>query len=186
MSREFARARGLTHHEVWSRASRLWQLYELGEWDELLEEAEPLARWDRAQGGTQIEVGVLIACAPVHAHRGRVDEAAREVAIFLPRALEIGTPQTLAPGPRPRRLRLGDGGAARRSARARQGVRADDVRSAELAHRRPRGRGWRLRCGRGTRSCPDLGRRSRRYDTQSRRPEHAQDGSGRCWRRRAG
>ena len=94
---EFARRRGLTHHEMWSRASRLPYLYDLGEWDELLREAEAVVRWDREQGGTQIEVNALIASAPVHAQRGNLDEAARQASIFLPRAREIADPQVLEP-----------------------------------------------------------------------------------------
>ena len=39
-------------------------------------EAEAVVRWDREQGGTQIEVIALMASAPVHAQRGNVDEAA--------------------------------------------------------------------------------------------------------------
>ena len=34
-SLEFARRRGLRHHEMWTRSSRLWLLYDLGEWDAL-------------------------------------------------------------------------------------------------------------------------------------------------------
>jgi tetratricopeptide (TPR) repeat protein len=96
-SLEFARSRGLTHHVMWTRAARLWYLYELGEWDELLEEADDVLRWDRAQGGTQIELNALIATAPVLAQRGRLDEAARRVEIFLPRARDVGDPQAIGP-----------------------------------------------------------------------------------------
>jgi hypothetical protein len=97
-SLDFARRCGLTHHEMWARTSRLFPLYELGKWDELLREADEVARWDRDQGGgTQIEVWALIASAPVHAQRGSVDEARRDAATFLPRAREIGNPQTLTP-----------------------------------------------------------------------------------------
>jgi class 3 adenylate cyclase/tetratricopeptide (TPR) repeat protein len=96
-SLEFSRRRGLTHHVMWTRAARLWFLYELGEWDELLRESDDLVRWDREQGGTQIEVNSLVATAPVLAQRGRVDEAAQQVAIFLPRAREVGDPQSLGP-----------------------------------------------------------------------------------------
>ena len=96
-SLDFARRRGLTHHEMWTRSARLWYLFDLGEWDELLREAEEVLQWDREQGGTQIELNVLTATAPVLAHRGRLDEAARQAAIFLPRAREVGDPQALGP-----------------------------------------------------------------------------------------
>jgi class 3 adenylate cyclase/tetratricopeptide (TPR) repeat protein len=93
----FARRRGLTHHVMWTRAARLWYLFGLGRWDELLREADEILRWDRKQGGTQIELNTLIATTPVLAHRGRLDEAARDAAIFLPRSREVGDPQTLGP-----------------------------------------------------------------------------------------
>ena len=96
-SLEFARRRGLVHHEMWSRAARLWLLYQFGEWDELIRERDELLIWDRGQGRTQIEVMVLTFTAPVLAQRGAVDQAGRDIAIFLPRALEIGDPQALVP-----------------------------------------------------------------------------------------
>jgi class 3 adenylate cyclase/tetratricopeptide (TPR) repeat protein len=96
-SLDFARRCGLTHHEMWARTSRLWYLYELGKWDELLREADEVVRWDRELGGTQIEVNALIVAAPVRAQRGRMDEAAQDVATFLPRAREVADPQTLVP-----------------------------------------------------------------------------------------
>jgi len=96
-SLEFARRRGLTHHEWWTRGAMLWQLYEAGRWDELIVEAEEIIRWDSEQGGTQIEVGARIAIAPVLAQRGAVDEAKRSADVFLPRARAIADPQTLAP-----------------------------------------------------------------------------------------
>ena len=96
-SLDFARRRGLAHHEWWTRAAMLWQLYEAGRWDELLRECDEVVRWDRDQGGTQIEVNALLATAPVLAHRGAFDEASGYVAIFMPRAREIADPQALAP-----------------------------------------------------------------------------------------
>jgi ATP/maltotriose-dependent transcriptional regulator MalT len=97
-SLDFARRCGLTHHVMWSRTSRLYYLYELGLWDELLREADEVARWDRGQGGgSQIEVWSLIASAPVRAQRGSPDEARRDAVTFLPRAREVADPQMLIP-----------------------------------------------------------------------------------------
>ena len=70
-SLEFARRRGLTHHEMWTRGARLWHLYERGRVGRAPRRGEELLRWDREQGGTQIEVNVLLATTPVLAHRGR-------------------------------------------------------------------------------------------------------------------
>jgi len=96
-SLEFSRRRGLTHHEMWTRSAKLLHLYERGEWDELLQEADELLRWDESQGRTQIEVNVLLYSAPVLAQRGDVAEAERRAEIFLSRAREIRDPQTLTP-----------------------------------------------------------------------------------------
>ncbi len=96
-SLDFARRRGLTHHEMWTRGSQLFHLYERGRWDELLQEAEEVLHWDQSRGGTQIGVWVLRLSAPVLAQRGVVAEAEKRAEIFLPRAREIGDPQTLAP-----------------------------------------------------------------------------------------
>jgi len=96
-SLEFSRRRGLTHHEMWTRGAKLLHLYERGEWDKLLQEADELLRWDQRQGGTQIGVNVLLNSAPVFAQRGDAAEAERRAEIFLPRAREIRDPQTLTP-----------------------------------------------------------------------------------------
>jgi class 3 adenylate cyclase/tetratricopeptide (TPR) repeat protein len=98
VSLDFARRCGLKHHEMWARTTTLQYLYELGHWDELLREADEVVRWDRDEGGgTQIEVWALMASAPVRAQRGRVDEARRDAATFLPRAREVAEPQILIP-----------------------------------------------------------------------------------------
>jgi class 3 adenylate cyclase/tetratricopeptide (TPR) repeat protein len=96
-SLEFSQRRGLTHNVMWTRAAKLLYRYVGGEWDELLREADELVRWDRAQGGTQIEVYALGVAGFVLAERGRLDEAAHNSAIVLPRAREIGDPQAVGP-----------------------------------------------------------------------------------------
>jgi class 3 adenylate cyclase/tetratricopeptide (TPR) repeat protein len=96
-SRDLARRRGLVPQVMWARTTRLWDLYELGEWDELLAEADEILRWDREQGGTQVGVYGLMVLAPVHAQRGRMEDAAREIETFVPRARAINDPQSLQP-----------------------------------------------------------------------------------------
>ncbi len=96
-SLEFSQRRGLTHNVMWTRATLLMYRYEQGEWDELLREADEVVHWDRAHGGTQIEVMALTARAPVLAQRGRLDEAASDAAVFLPRARQVGDPQSVGP-----------------------------------------------------------------------------------------
>ena len=94
---EFSERRGLTHNIMWARGAELVYLYELGEWDDLLRKADELVRWDREHGGTQIELMALTATVPVLAQRGRLAEAARDIAILLPRAREVGDPQSVGP-----------------------------------------------------------------------------------------
>jgi class 3 adenylate cyclase/tetratricopeptide (TPR) repeat protein len=96
-SREFARSRGLTHHVMWTRGTRLWMLYELGEWDELFEEADAVLAWDREQGGTQIEAMVLTNVSPAVVQRGDIDRAVHDMSVLLPRSRAIGDPQALVP-----------------------------------------------------------------------------------------
>ena len=122
-SLEFSQRRGLMHNVMWTRAALLTYLYQLGEWDELLRESDELVRWDREHGGTQIEISALTVGAAALAQRGRLDEAARDVAIFLPRAREIGDPQAVGPALDPGRTRLGAARATRRRSLARGGAR---------------------------------------------------------------
>jgi class 3 adenylate cyclase/tetratricopeptide (TPR) repeat protein len=96
-SHEFAKRRGLTHHEMWTRGARLHYLYDLGRWDELLAESDALLAWDRSQGGTQIEITALLNSAPVRAQRGEAEQALAEVAVFLPRSRSLADPQAIAP-----------------------------------------------------------------------------------------
>ncbi len=111
------------HNVMWTRAALLTYLYQLGEWDELLRESDELVRWDREHGGTQIEISALTVGAAALAQRGRLDEAARDVAIFLPRAREIGDPQAVVPALIQAALVLGAARATRRRSLARGGVR---------------------------------------------------------------
>jgi class 3 adenylate cyclase/tetratricopeptide (TPR) repeat protein len=96
-SLDFARRRGLKHHEMWTRSAMLWQFGETGRWDEALRDADEIIRWDQEQGGTQIEVNARIATLAILAHRGQLEEARRSVAVVLPRAREIEDPQAIAP-----------------------------------------------------------------------------------------
>jgi len=62
---DFSRRRGLTHNVMWMRSEKLRCLYHVGEWDELLREADELVRWQdvarddliRAAGTAQSQVG---------------------------------------------------------------------------------------------------------------------------------
>jgi hypothetical protein len=95
---EFARARGLTFSEMWTRGERLRALYHLGDWDELRQEAEEVVRWEQGHGGGQLEVFGHFHLADVLVHSGAIAEATVHVDALMPRARESGDPQVLVPG----------------------------------------------------------------------------------------
>jgi tetratricopeptide (TPR) repeat protein len=94
---EFARSRGHAHHVAYSRMELLWNLFHEGGWDELLAESSDLVAWDRERGGTQLELWALSDQALVLAHRGQAATALELVSSALPRARDVGDPQTVMP-----------------------------------------------------------------------------------------
>ncbi len=93
-----AERRGLTGMSMWARGWAVGPLFELGRWDELLEEAAAAVEWERAHGGlTQFGLAARLTEAEVHVLRGDVDRAASLVGEFLPQAREIDDPQALIP-----------------------------------------------------------------------------------------
>jgi class 3 adenylate cyclase/tetratricopeptide (TPR) repeat protein len=95
---EFSSSRGLESGVIWQRGERLRALFHLGDWDELLREAEELVAWEQAHGGSQSETMVRIHRANVLAHRAEIARAVADVDALLPRARESGDPQVLVPG----------------------------------------------------------------------------------------
>ena len=132
-SQEFARRRGLTHHVMWTRGSKLWHFYETGRWDELLAEADEVLQWDAEQGGTQIEVSALGAKAPVLVHRGVLEEARRCLDVALPRAREIADLQAIVPALELAALVLLATGEPERGRGAHRGVRGPHTWQGQLA-----------------------------------------------------
>ena len=93
----FAGRRGITMMGMWVRAWSLGVLFELGRWDELVEDARAVAAWERDRGPSQFAVGALLCQAEVLVYRGDVEGARALAADFLPRAREVGDPQVLLP-----------------------------------------------------------------------------------------
>ncbi len=89
--------RGLAGQEMWTRAERLWLLYDAGRWDEILEQTDVLIGWGREHGDGQVEAAGLSYRARVLAQRGRVVEAAELAADVVPRARAIEDLQILSP-----------------------------------------------------------------------------------------
>jgi tetratricopeptide (TPR) repeat protein len=94
---EFGERRGLAFKARWVTAESVWELFDLGEWNELLEVANRLAEWEREHGGTQVEVISAPYRAQVLLLRGMTNAAAAAQADFLPRAREIGDVQVITP-----------------------------------------------------------------------------------------
>ena len=94
----FSYGRGLTGIEMWQRGERLRALYHLGDWAELLSEADEVLDWEQRHGGGQLEVIARIHLASVLVHHGAFDNAKANVDALVPKARESGDPQVLVPG----------------------------------------------------------------------------------------
>jgi class 3 adenylate cyclase/tetratricopeptide (TPR) repeat protein len=93
----FGERRGVTGPVMWTKGESLWTLFDLGDWEDLLQTADELIAWDRARGGSYFGVMALTYKAGVLLWRGRVSEAAILEEEFLPRARDIADPQILVP-----------------------------------------------------------------------------------------
>ena len=93
---EFSLQRGLLQGHAWMRGERLVYLYELGQWERLLPEAEDLLSW-AGSGQEQLELGALIPLTLVHTHRGQIDAAVAQAGSMLSRARGVGDPQIFLP-----------------------------------------------------------------------------------------
>jgi len=94
---EFAGRRGFLANATWARAQTLWTLFDLGEWDELLREADIVLGWDRERGGSQVGVIAGTYRAHVLVRRGEIAESVALMEEFLPRAREVADAQVLFP-----------------------------------------------------------------------------------------
>jgi class 3 adenylate cyclase/tetratricopeptide (TPR) repeat protein len=91
---DFTQRRGMTYYAMYLKGESIWPLFELGEWDALIEVAHEVAAWDRTS--YQALLGL-----PYEAHvrllRGHVADAAALRDEFLPRARRSQDPQVLVP-----------------------------------------------------------------------------------------
>jgi class 3 adenylate cyclase/tetratricopeptide (TPR) repeat protein len=93
---EFSSRRGLERYRRWAIAETCWFHFDLGEWDDMLAVAAKAHEWD-ASRDWNIAVSALAYQALVHAHRGRLGDAAAVQEEFLDRARRIRDPQVLVP-----------------------------------------------------------------------------------------
>jgi class 3 adenylate cyclase/tetratricopeptide (TPR) repeat protein len=94
---DYAERRGHAHDGLWVKGSTLWPLFELGEWDDVLEQGEELLAGDEALGGSQLSVAVRTCLSRIPLNRGELPKAASLVERFLPGARSVGDTQILAP-----------------------------------------------------------------------------------------
>jgi class 3 adenylate cyclase/tetratricopeptide (TPR) repeat protein len=112
---DFGERRGIASLAMAAQGWIIWMLFDLGEWDELLQVSEELIAWDGQRGGSYFGMAALTYRAQVLALRGRLDEAKKLEDEFLPRAREMEDPQILFPALATGAqidLALGDGAAA--------------------------------------------------------------------------
>jgi class 3 adenylate cyclase/tetratricopeptide (TPR) repeat protein len=94
---DYAERRGHAHHALWTKGSTLWALFELGDWDDVLEQGEELLAGDEALGTSQLSVVVRTCLSRIPLYRGELPKAASLVERFLPEARTVGDTQILAP-----------------------------------------------------------------------------------------
>jgi class 3 adenylate cyclase/tetratricopeptide (TPR) repeat protein len=93
---DYASRRGLNGNLRWVQMETMWLLFDLGEWDEVLAVAEDLLE-TLGEERTQLPAVAPAFQSLVLTFRGRIDEAAKLPAIFLPKARELFDPQVVAP-----------------------------------------------------------------------------------------
>jgi hypothetical protein len=113
---EFGRRRGAAYEVHWLKMEALWMLFDLGRWDELLDEAAPLLGWAERHHDPQIACVVDTYRARVEVERGGASQTAERARSALAAAREIEDPQVLVPALMTSALAekaLGRGGGAR-------------------------------------------------------------------------
>ena len=85
---EFAERRGQRIDAMTMRSSTQEALFDTGRWDELVDAADEVLRWDSVHSGSQAGALALIDKAQVLLWRGHIEDAAALQEEFLPRARE--------------------------------------------------------------------------------------------------
>jgi class 3 adenylate cyclase/tetratricopeptide (TPR) repeat protein len=93
----FATKRGMVANRFWQLAESTWALFDLGQWDEVIERASVVVEW--AAGGGLMYAGAIAAAqhALVLVHRGQPEAAGPLLERFVPVARDAGDPQVLVP-----------------------------------------------------------------------------------------
>jgi class 3 adenylate cyclase/tetratricopeptide (TPR) repeat protein len=93
---DYSKNHGASRQVTWAMAETTWRLFDVGRWDQLIERADEIARWEEQHGGPA-QPGAISAIEKLHvlAYRGRDEEASQLEEALLPTAREIGDPQVL-------------------------------------------------------------------------------------------
>jgi class 3 adenylate cyclase/tetratricopeptide (TPR) repeat protein len=89
--------RGYQTDAMWARTGRLETMFDLGDWDEVLELAQQVGDWDAEHGDSQLGTYARFLQAWVHVRRGEIDAAVRLADELLPRARLIEYAEFTAP-----------------------------------------------------------------------------------------
>jgi class 3 adenylate cyclase/tetratricopeptide (TPR) repeat protein len=92
-----ARTRGFMAHVMWARSGQLETLFDLGDWDRVMELASDLESWDREHGGSPVGTYARFFRAWVNLRRGDVTEATALAEEFLPKARRLEFAEYQAP-----------------------------------------------------------------------------------------
>ena len=95
--REFTSRRGMGGNEAWLTAESTWAFYDLGRWDELLEQVDQVAAFVEVSGRGYMSIAALPQKALVLLQRGDVGRATTIMEEALPAAREAEDLQVLVP-----------------------------------------------------------------------------------------
>jgi hypothetical protein len=93
----FTRQRGIIAEMMWVETNICELLYELGDWDELLNKTHEISAWSKEHQSAYLEVAASTLKATVHVWRSQLSEAVKLEGSFLETARTIGDPQALLP-----------------------------------------------------------------------------------------
>ena len=93
----YSEGRGYETHAMWAKTGRLESMFDLGDWDGVLELAQQVGDWDVAHGDSQVGIYARFFQAWVHVRRGETEPAARLARDLLPRAERIEYAEFTAP-----------------------------------------------------------------------------------------
>jgi class 3 adenylate cyclase/tetratricopeptide (TPR) repeat protein len=93
----FMRQRGIFGEMMWVEGNICGLIYELGDWDEVLNKTGNLIMWCKEHQAVLVEVQVSVFKATVHVWRGQLSEAETLERSFLEAARTVGDPQSTLP-----------------------------------------------------------------------------------------